>query len=364
MNDLVVVENLTPAVVYAPGGVNSVLDKIKTEARAFTGDISTEKGRNEIKSFAYKIARSKTLLDDMGKDLVADLKKQTGAVDAERKRIRDELDKLKDEIRAPLTQWEQAEKDRVAEHETGLAEIAAFAIFSTPEPAIDEIANRIERIRGDNRDWQEFTARADAAKQAALTTLHTLKTSREAQEAERAELARLRKEQEERERREREEKLKAEAAEKARKEAEERAARERREAEEKAERERQESERQRLAAEKARQEAEERAKQAELDRIAAENKARADAEAAAAKAEQDRKEAAERAAQKERERIEAEQKAEADAAAKREADKKHRAKINNEALAGLVAVGLSEEQGVAVVQAITKGQVPNVKIFY
>ncbi|OJW20518.1 MAG: hypothetical protein BGO51_21990 [Rhodospirillales bacterium 69-11] len=81
-------------------------------------------------------------------------------------------------------------------------------------------------------------------------------------------------------------------------------------------------------------------------------------------AEKAAKEAEERAAQKERERIEAEKKAEADAAAKREADKKHRARINNEALGGLVAAGLTEDQGKAVVEAIAKGQIPNVKITY
>ncbi len=353
MNDLVVVANLTPAVVFAPGGVDPILEKIKAEARAFIPDISTPKGRDEIRSFAHKIARSKTLLDDMGKELVADLKKQTGAIDTERKRVRDELDALKEEVRSPLTQWEQAEKDRVNGHETALVELSSLASFGTPEPALEDIQTRIERVRGDNRDWQEFAARAVKARDAALSSLQSLHEAREKQEKERAELARLQKEQEEREQREREEKMKAEAAETAR-----------REAEEKAKQEAERLEAARVEEATARQEAEERAKQAELDRIAAENKARADAEAAARKAEQDRQEAEERAAQRERERIEAEKKAEAEAAAKREADRKHRAKINNEALAGLTALGLSEEQGKAVIEAIAKGQVANVRISY
>jgi hypothetical protein len=41
---------------------------------------------------AYKVARSKTALDDGGKKLVADLKQIPKKIDAERKRVRDPLD--------------------------------------------------------------------------------------------------------------------------------------------------------------------------------------------------------------------------------------------------------------------------------
>lgn len=68
-------------------------------------------------------------------------------------------------------------------------------------------------------------------------------------------------------------------------------------------------------------------------------------------------------------RIEAERKAEAEAAAKREADKKHRAKINNEAIDALVTVlagdtYLARTAATAIIEAIAKGTVPHVKISY
>jgi hypothetical protein len=49
-------------------------------------------GREAIASMEYKVARSKTALDDGGKKLVADLKQIPKKIDAERKRVRDPLD--------------------------------------------------------------------------------------------------------------------------------------------------------------------------------------------------------------------------------------------------------------------------------
>jgi Holliday junction resolvasome RuvABC DNA-binding subunit len=51
-------------------------------------------------------------------------------------------------------------------------------------------------------------------------------------------------------------------------------------------------------------------------------------------------------------------------ASRREANKAHRAKINNTAVAALVGAGLSENAAKAAVTAIAKGDVPNVTISY
>ena len=61
----------------------------------------------------------------------------------------------------------------------------------------------------------------------------------------------------------------------------------------------------------------------------------------------------------------ADAKAAEEAAAKgREADKKHRAKVNGEALAALVTAGLSELAAKSAITAIAQGKVPHVKIEY
>ena len=60
----------------------------------------------------------------------------------------------------------------------------------------------------------------------------------------------------------------------------------------------------------------------------------------------------------------AQQAAEAAENTRREANKRHRTKINNAARDALVAAGLTAEQATVAVTAIAAGNVPNVKISY
>ena len=378
MNQLVVLEQLKPLEIFTPAGVDDILDRITKEARSHLLDISTPEGRKHIASLAYKIAKSKTYLDDMGKDLVAEQKKQIALVDAERKRIRDTLDTLKEEVRAPLTEWENGEEVRVKAHESALTGFDAAATFATPHPPSAEVQQRIDALASlFARDWQEFAKRAELARDAAMKKLGDIFAASQKYEAEQAELARLRQEEADRKQREHEERLKAAAAEQARKEAQEKA---RKDAEAEAARvkaEQEKTEKERLRIQREKDEAEAKAKKAEEELLAAIAKAEADRAAAEQKAEQERKDAeakakrdAEAAVQAERDRAEAAKKAEAEAAAKREADKKHRAKVNNEALNGIVthcnseALDITPEIAKAVIEAIAKGQVPHVKISY
>lgn len=382
--ELVVVSALVPAEVFAPGGVEKIIQDVTDKVRAIETDISTPAGRKAISSLAYKVARSKTALDEMGKTLVASLKAQTNAIDAERRIIRERLDALQDEVRKPLTDWEDAEKARVAAHEAALADIENLPMFMEVEPTLDEIEERIVFLSGlhEGHDWQEFAKRASAALAGALSALTAMRDATKTREAERAEAGRLRREQAEREQRERDERIAREAAERARAEAERLARDEAARVAAVAEQERRRaefaaSEAARLAreaterAEREKVQAEARAAQAEADRIASEERARQRAEevaeavedervAAAAQAERDRQ----AAIQAERRRMEAAAEAAARAEADRQANKRHRAKINNAARDALVAAGLTAEQAVIAVTAIAKGDVPNVKISY
>ena len=109
--ELVVVEKLNPVEIFSDGGVDKILNDIETKALSIVTDVSTPAGRRDIASLAFKVARSKTLLDDMGKVMVDDAKKKVKTMDAHRKTIRDTLDALKEKVRAPLTEWE-AEEDK------------------------------------------------------------------------------------------------------------------------------------------------------------------------------------------------------------------------------------------------------------
>ena len=283
----------TPVLVKAysdPASMESILARIETEVRAVVPDLSTVTSRKAIASTAYKIARSKTALDEVGKELTEEARRTVDQVNAKRREVRERLEALQKETRAPLDEWEAAEAARVADLEDRLRD------FTDDLPGLDassaEIETTISEIEAIPIDdtWAEFKDRAQAAKTGTLEVLRDLLEKAKVREAERAELERLRAEMAEREaaeqrrradeRRkaeaERIEREKAEAAERAVKAAEERAAREKAAAEERhkreleaaAERERKavEAERQRAAQEKAAADAERKAREADQAR--------------------------------------------------------------------------------------------------
>src|ERR1700744_4077654 len=98
MSELIVLESLTPATVFTQGGGDPVIEQIRQEVLSVDRDISTDEGRKNVASLAYKGARSKTLLDEMGKTFAADLKRQTKAIDTERARIWDALEEIQKEV--------------------------------------------------------------------------------------------------------------------------------------------------------------------------------------------------------------------------------------------------------------------------
>ena len=348
-------------VFSADQGLAPYMAKIRAEIDAFVPDVTTKRGRDAIASIAHKVARSKTALDGVGKDLVAELKELPKKIDASRKAMRDTLDAWKDEVRAPLSAWEQAEEARQQRHQQG---IEWFRLRADENHGLDatELRGNIASVqaRAVDASWEEFEAEAHRIKARALDALTQALVAREKADAEQAELARLRAVEAAREQKEREERIAREAAEQAQREAEARAQAEReasarREADARAA-----AETARLNAELAEQRRVAAEKQAEIDRHAAEERAHV----AATQAEQRQKEAAEQAAAAERQRIADEQAAAAAAAAKREADLEHKAGINRAALAAFVAGGMPEECAKLAVTLIAKRVIPAVTITY
>jgi len=317
--DLVVIEKANALTVFKSADqIEEILHRVEREVMSFVPDVSTVKGRKEIASLAYRVSQTKSYLDGLGKDLVAELKEVPKLIDANRKTVRDRLDALRDKARQPVTDWE-AEQERIkAEEEARIsAEKLATQIESDHEIAL---------LLNDKFDRDAAEAKAEAERQRAA---HEEEIRRQA-----AEQARI--EAEQAAQRERDAAAKREADLQAAKEkaeadaktAQERAEREAREAQERAERQAQE------ASEKA-----EREKQAAIE--AEQRKAR-EAEAA---------------------RL-AEEKRIADEAAARAADVAHRKAVNKKALTDLVAVGLTEEQARTVITAVAKGEVTAIRITY
>ena len=335
MNELQVIEQNAIAQAYAKrGGTDELFDRIAQEARSFVPDVTTKKGRDAIGSLAMKISKSKTLIEKYGKELVAEQKAQIKLIDDDRISVVKKFDELRNEILAPRDAWEKAEEDRVKKHQDAIIGIKMPAVLLQNHPAewtsenIKVAINDLENVCIDS-SFEEFEQEAKLAKFETLETLRNALVEREKYEAEQAELERLRVAEQERLQQERDAQIAREAAEKATREAEEKA--------------RFEAER----VEREKREAEQR-----------EARLKAEKEAAELRAAQ--------AAENERKRIEAEQLAKAEAERKAEearvADVEHRKQICGEALKGLTDLGVSADQGKAILNAINKGLVPHVSI--
>ncbi len=375
--EVALIEIKNPLQIFStPKGLDAIIDKIEVEAKSIDRDISTEAGRDNIRSLAFKLAKTKTFLDKTGKDLTEDARLQIAAVNAERSRVWDRMEKLQAEIRQPLTDWEQAEKKRVDAHEAGILTIQQHIIFAAP-PSPDDIERSIASLIdfGKSRNWEEFAMRAEYEHKTAHTWLISKIAEVKKNEADAIELARLRAEEDARKQKEHDDQIAAAAAAKAKSDAEAIAAQAaaKASAEAKAAEDKAASEAAAAAAreEKERQEkiaAQQRAEKAESDAKAAADKAALDAVLAAALAETEKKKAAEAAAQAERDKAAALKAAEEKAAAARAADTAHKAKINNEALAALADVISECDEGddklKTIIIAIAKGVIPHVSIKY
>lgn len=318
-------------------GLEPFLAQIREEIDGFIPDVTTRKGREAIASIAHKVARSKTALDDVGKQLVADLKEVPKKIDAERKRMRDMLDAWKEEVRKPLTDWEDAEKARV---ERIQAQVDKLADTDTAEMTAADIKASIDNLEAHVIDarYEEFEQEAHRVKAASLVTLRAALEARQRYEDEQAELAELRRKQAEQEQKDREARIASEAAEKASREAEERAQAER------------------DAAAQRERDLELQAERAQREKLEAEQRAQ--------QAEREAADRAERAAQAERQRV-ADEQAEAERVARaREADVANKTAVLTAVKEAIMKAGITEEQAKAVTNMIRKGEVPGVSITY
>ncbi|STU25660.1 TolA protein [Klebsiella pneumoniae] len=318
--DLVVIEKKNAMAVFTNNDqLDPIIEAIEKEARSLVPDVTTKKGRDAIASMAHKVARSKTYIDNAGKDLVAELKALPKQIDESRRVVRERLDALKDEVRRPLTEWE-AEQERIK------AEEAMNALHAEALAMNEEFDRQLEaRIESDHEMALLMNDAFDREQ------------ADKAAEAERQRIAH-------------EEEIKRLAAAAAAREVEQRAQREREEAAH------------REAVLKA------QAEQAERDRIAAEQKAEADKKAAVEAERRKAQEEADRirreAEQREQARL-AEEKRKADEQARREADVKHRKAVGTEIVKALLAnTSLTRDQAIEVLTAVKDGRIPHTGISY
>lgn len=318
--ELVVIEKKNAMAVFTNNDqLDPLIEAIEKEARSLVPDVTTKKGRDAIASMAHKVARSKTYIDNAGKDLVAELKALPKQIDESRRVVRERLDALKDEVRRPLTEWE-AEQERIkAEEAMNALHAEALTMneeFDRQLAALIESDHEMALLMNDAFDREQAEKKAEAERQ---RIAHEEEIKRQA-----------------------EEKAKREAAEQAQREIDAAAAREREAilAKERAEREQREAAERAEREKQAAVEAERRKAQEEADRIRRE------------------------AEQREQARL-AEEKRKADEQARREADVKHRKAVGTEIVKALLAnTSLTRDQAIEVLTAVKDGRIPHTGISY
>jgi len=206
--------------VFKPSMIEEIIASVREQATSFALTAETPADRKEIASLAHKVARSKTFIDGLGKDLVSDWKSQAKEVDGLRKRFRDELDAIKAEVRRPLTAWEQTEEERVSALKTRKQHLVDLG-KGLSDLTIEQLRERLAILKGIDIDasFQEFRAGADEAKAASLEALSSRIELVELRAREQAEEARKAAEEAKRQQAERDEQIRAEAAAKAEREA-------------------------------------------------------------------------------------------------------------------------------------------------
>ena len=239
--------------------LDGLYNVVETKARALVADVTTKEGVSQIKSTARQIASIKKRVDDLGKDIVAELKDLPKQIDANRKKWREDMEALQEEIRKPVTEIE----NRQAEIEEIRATHGKLVLSGSEE--IKAAIESIDKIELTGDKWKESLEDATAAVTAEKGALEVMLNAALKKEAEARELEELRKKQEEAERIIREQKIREEAERKAREEAEARAAAEKA----RLEREKAEAERKAREAEKAAKEALEREAEARRNQATA-----------------------------------------------------------------------------------------------
>lgn len=310
------------------GAIDPILARVKREIDAFPGaDVSTPDGRQAIKSFAFKIVKSRTALEKVGADLAREQKAIPKKIDATRNRIETTLLAWETEFRRPLTEWETKEACRRTGHVAAIEGLNAKAALAkdltVTAEAMRHALAAVEAVEIGPR-CEEFEAEYRIARDSAIAILKPAIEARTNLEAEKAELAELRRQKAERDRLDEIERIKKEAAAQALLDAENDA---------------------RLAARDAAHAA--AAKEAAHKQELAEAEARAVEAAAAVKREFEEKAAREAQEQ-----------------AAREADKAHRGKINRAALNAFVKHGIDDETARKVVMLIAAQKIPAVSISY
>lgn len=197
--DLIEIRTIRPQDVFVEGGIDNIVKMVKSKADLGPIDISNENDREKVRSMAFKVAKTKNALENMGKEFVDQQKKYLKSIDIKRSLLWEQLDGLQKDIRKPLTDFENTEKNRIQEHQDGMESIRKLLYFEN-EPSVEEIESRIKFCHElEKRDFQEYNEQMRSVATGAQERLSEKLAQVIKAEEDAAELERLRAEKAQRE---------------------------------------------------------------------------------------------------------------------------------------------------------------------
>lgn len=125
------------------------IGKIREMVSGFEANTETQEGRDAIKSFAYKITRTKTAFDQAYKDTTEDARKAITLINTERNNVVAVLEALATSARLPLTNYDK----RIAEIKQkqdaiigGIKRTHTDAIIAGTLEAMQDASKRLDEI--------------------------------------------------------------------------------------------------------------------------------------------------------------------------------------------------------------------------
>lgn len=197
--DLMLPQTTDLKALYAPDEdgktrIAEAVDAIRKRALEATRDLDMEKkaDRKLRRSVAARVASSKVALDNAGKDLGEDHRKALGIINAERNTVTKELDTLRDAIRKPAVDWEEAEAQRVAKRALIITDLNVVRFGAHDDPAAIEAAIAWAKTVVVDESWGEQQAEGELSLEQALLTWPNVLTAAQKRVQDEQELAEFR----------------------------------------------------------------------------------------------------------------------------------------------------------------------------
>jgi hypothetical protein len=205
--------------LFTPEGMDLIIKKIENKVANFEANIATKEGRAKIISMAAKIAKCKSPIKNLATELKEESKKLIDGVNSQWNRYEKAMDELRDEVRKPVDEIEEREAKILKERQDRLAKIESYqskAFYQENTPYCgnegNKSASECYKLAADevrdllNFDWCEFQFKAETLANEIIALLEDREITAKKQEVDRAELIQLKKEKAEREKKDAEEK--------------------------------------------------------------------------------------------------------------------------------------------------------------